>query len=254
VGTGRARRRWSDLALLLLTVVVVVLVALTLQSAAPDTDRLGPAERGTPDRATTAAGPDGAPDAGPAPAPTPAAGPPPATAALGDGLVADADGWYRVLVAAPDAPVRDVLNAGAPGQTAQQVQARVATVLAAAPQVVLVQVGTNDLLRGVPQETTLTAVRDILSQLQAAGVVPVLVAVPPSDALPERVDALNDALAALGRELSVVVLDVWAAARQPDGRWAPGASQDGVDPTTASSQQAAARAGEMLAAAALPSG
>lgn len=251
MGTGRARRRLADLALLLLTAGVVLLVGLAVRPPQPETAVLSPVEAS--DRAS--ASPDGTPSAAPTPSSTAApAGPPPATAALGDGLVDDDDGWYRVLVSAADTPVRDVLNAGVPGQTAAQVAARVDMVLQAQPQVVLVQAGTNDLLRGVPLETTVTALRGTVTRLQEADVVPVLVLVPPIDALAARVGPLNEALAALGAELSVPVIDPWADVRRPDGSWTSGTSQDGVEPTAETSQQVAVRAGELLEAADLPTG
>lgn len=247
MGTGRAKLRLGDLALLLLAAGVVVLVGLALRPVEPETAVLSPAGSSTPDGATPSARPDETPSAAPT-------GPPPATAALGDGLVNDDDGWYRILVAAADGPVRDVLNAGVPGQTAAQVATRVDMVLQAEPQVVLVQAGTNDLLRGISQESTLTALRGVITRLQEAGAVPILVTVPPSDALAARVDPLNAALATLGTELSALVLDPWDVVRQSDGSWVTGTSEDGVEPTAETSQRAAARARELLDAADLPTG
>ena len=257
MGTGRARRRLADLALLLLAAGVVLLVGLALRPAQPETAVLSPVEASTPDRSSPSTTPSTTPSAEASPtSPVTAVseGPPPATAALGDGLVDDDDGWYRVLVSTADTPVRDVLNAGVPGQTASQVAARVSAVLEARPQVVVVQAGTNDLLRGVPLATTVTALRGTVTRLQAADVVPVLVTVPPSDALAARVGPLNEALAALGAELSVPVIDPWADVRQADDSWVTGTSQDGVEPTAEASQQAAARARELLGAADLPTG
>ena len=68
-----------------------------------------------------------------------------------------------------------VINAGVPGDTAEDGLARVGDVLAADPWLVIVELGGNDVLRQVPPERTEAALRSILRRLLAARVVPVLV-------------------------------------------------------------------------------
>jgi len=96
---------------------------------------------------------------------------------LGDSITAG-------VGAAPGAPYPDlladrlgvpVINAGVPGDTAEDGLARVGDVLAADPWLVIVELGGNDVLRQVPPERTEAALRSILRRLLAARVVPVLV-------------------------------------------------------------------------------
>jgi len=71
----------------------------------------------------------------------------------------------------------DVVNAGVPGDTAAEGLARVESVLAENPWLVLVELGGNDILRRVPPEETEAALRAILDRLLAARVVPLVVEV-----------------------------------------------------------------------------
>jgi acyl-CoA hydrolase len=68
-----------------------------------------------------------------------------------------------------------VINAGVPGDTAEDGLARVADALAQDPWLVIVELGGNDVLRRVPPERTEAALRQVLERLLAARVVPVLV-------------------------------------------------------------------------------
>jgi acyl-CoA hydrolase len=68
-----------------------------------------------------------------------------------------------------------VINAGVPGDTAEDGLARVGDILATDPWLVIVELGGNDVLRHVPPERTEAALRSILRRLLAARVVPVLV-------------------------------------------------------------------------------
>lgn len=71
----------------------------------------------------------------------------------------------------------EVVNAGVPGNTAEEGLARVEEALADDPWLVIVELGGNDILRRVPPERTERALRGILDRLLAARVVPVLVEV-----------------------------------------------------------------------------
>jgi acyl-CoA thioesterase I len=72
---------------------------------------------------------------------------------------------------------REVINDGVPGDTAADGLARLPQVLAQDPWLVVVELGGNDMLRQVPIESTEQALGEIVRQLLAARVLPVLVAV-----------------------------------------------------------------------------
>ncbi len=69
----------------------------------------------------------------------------------------------------------DVVNAGVPGDTAEAALARLPEALAQDPWLVIVEVGGNDILRGVPRERTEAAVRGLVEGVLEAGAVPMLV-------------------------------------------------------------------------------
>lgn len=69
----------------------------------------------------------------------------------------------------------EIVNAGVPGDTAEDGLARLDQVLALDPWLVVVELGGNDILRRVPPERTEAALRAILDRLLAARVAPVLV-------------------------------------------------------------------------------
>ncbi len=69
----------------------------------------------------------------------------------------------------------EVVNAGVPGNTAEEGLARVDQALGENPWLVIVELGGNDILRQVPPERTEAALRAILDRLLDAGVVPLLV-------------------------------------------------------------------------------
>jgi acyl-CoA thioesterase I len=66
-------------------------------------------------------------------------------------------------------PVR-ILNAGVSGETAAQGARRLPGVLRRKPDVLVVALGINDALRGLPVETTESALRGIVEDARAAGV------------------------------------------------------------------------------------
>lgn len=68
-----------------------------------------------------------------------------------------------------------VINAGVPGDTAQQGLARIDTVLARQPWLVIIELGGNDLLRHVPAPATEAALRRIVKRVLAAHAVPLLI-------------------------------------------------------------------------------
>ncbi len=100
----------------------------------------------------------------------------PLVAFLGDSLTS---GWrlsaeeaypaiLRRTLAEKGRPVR-VLNAGVSGETAAEGARRLPKVLALKPDVLVVALGINDGLRGLPLEMTESALRGIVRDAQAAG-------------------------------------------------------------------------------------
>lgn len=68
-----------------------------------------------------------------------------------------------------------VINAGVPGDTAQEGLARVNGVLAQQPWLVIIELGGNDLLRQVPARESEAALRRIVERVLAAHAVPLLI-------------------------------------------------------------------------------
>jgi acyl-CoA hydrolase len=68
-----------------------------------------------------------------------------------------------------------VINAGVSGDTAEDGLARVDSILAEDPWLVIVELGGNDFLRRVPPERTEAALRSILRRILSARAVPLLV-------------------------------------------------------------------------------
>ncbi len=116
----------------------------------------------------------------------------PLVAFLGDSLTSgwrlrEDEAWPALVgqtLAARHRPLR-VLNAGVSGDTAAQGLARLPGVLAHHPDILVVALGVNDGLRGLPLEDVETALRRILVEGRAAGAQVLLVGV----RLPDRSDA-----------------------------------------------------------------
>lgn len=123
----------------------------------------------------------------------------PLVAFLGDSLTSGyrlrEEEAYPALVAAAlrarGRPIR-VVNAGRSGDTVRQGQARLPAVLRLKPDVVVVALGTNDALRGLPLADTEVALDRIVRDCQASGARVLLVGVRfPGSLGAERVQALD---------------------------------------------------------------
>ncbi len=71
----------------------------------------------------------------------------------------------------------DIINLGMAGDTTESALARIDTVLATNPRVVIVLVGGNDYLRRTPQETTRKNLATIIEKIQSRGSVVILLGV-----------------------------------------------------------------------------
>ena len=122
-------------------------------------------------------------------------------AASGPGATYPARLEARLREALPGRPIA-VLNRGRGGEEVQEMMLRLRRdVLDAAPTLVIWQVGSNAVLRGVPPETYRARVEAGLDQLRAAGIEVMLMdsqEAPRLEALPEakaRIEALTGAIA-----------------------------------------------------------
>jgi len=70
-----------------------------------------------------------------------------------------------------------VINAGVPGETAEQGLARVNRVMAQDPWLVIIEFGGNDILRQVPVNRTETALSSLVRRVLDGGAVPLLIGV-----------------------------------------------------------------------------
>jgi len=123
---------------------------------------------------------------------------PPGTVALflGDSLTAGTgsslDQAFPALVAKQTG--WQVVNAGIPGDTSTGARERLPALLDEhRPAVVVVTIGGNDFLRQLPLEQTKANVDAMLAAIQAAGAVPVLVAIPQPSLLGAASGRLGDA-------------------------------------------------------------
>lgn len=128
------------------------------------------------------------------------------TKGTGYGGVTAADTFaYKVGSAAGYVPA-DVINKGVGSDTSAGVLARLAAdVLANSPDVCVLMIGVNDWSLGIPVATYANNVRQIIGQLKAAGIRPVVLSTMPNcgtnaqfDALATYVEALENIIAEMG--------------------------------------------------------
>jgi acyl-CoA thioesterase-1 len=156
------------------------------------------------DRAADPPGPPGS-------ARTPASGELPRVVFLGDSLTAglglgEGDAWpakVTAALAAEGLPIRAV-NAGVSGDTSAGGLSRVDWILRLEPDVVVVELGPNDGLRGLPLEATEGNLREIVRRIEAAGARVLLVGmrIPPNYG-PDYAGGFRDLYPRLAAELGV---------------------------------------------------
>ena len=139
--------------------------------------------------------------------------------------------WYSYLVCGDDAPAADGGNLGINGATTTQILARTDDALAANPDILVVNGGTNDLARSVPLPRIIENLRAILDRAHEVGTV-VIATVPSSRKV--RADELNDEIRALAAERGIPVAQFAPLLDRP------GATFDGVHPTARTAAEMAA--------------
>jgi lysophospholipase L1-like esterase len=93
---------------------------------------------------------------------------------------------------------------------------------------VVVQAGTNDLLRGKSPEEAAQGVYTLWDGIRARGASPVAALVPPSDTRPSLAAELNGLLAEAAAINGIPVIDVYSPVAAEDGSWATGLTRDGI--------------------------
>jgi acyl-CoA thioesterase-1 len=130
-----------------------------------------------------------------------------------------------------------------PGATTAQMLAGVTTGDWPA-DVLVVMAGTNDLVRGLPWEGSAADIEGIVAAVDAPVVV--VVAIAPHDPRPAARNGYNAALMHLAVGHGWTYLDPWVDV-DAGGAFTPGASEDGVHPTSAVAADVGDRIGETLA-------
>jgi hypothetical protein len=169
----------------------------------------------------------------------------------GDSITARPGSWLRDL--ASDPAVHALGGYAHSGYRADQVDALMPTVPGA--DVLVVELGTNDVNQAVPAARTIAAVNALVEREGAPHVL--VVDTPPSDhttslwGVDRRTGnaAMNRDLAADARQHGWTVVDPFAADRTADGAYAPGTTLDGIHPTTAANVAIARRFASAVVAA-----
>jgi acyl-CoA thioesterase-1 len=152
------------------------------------------------------------------------------------------DGLQKLLDSA-DYPYR-VINAGVSGETTKDGLARVGRVINEHPQLVVLEFGGNDGLRGLPIEQTKRNLADMIDQLQAGGAKVALAGITlPPDYGPDYVTNFNAMYPALAKKYRVPLLPFLLK----DVYGVPGDIQDdGIHPTAQGNLQVAANIAQFI--------
>jgi lysophospholipase L1-like esterase len=162
-------------------------------------------------------------------------GPPGGVAAIGDSITAGTsdpnwgmlgrNSWFNQLVC--DGGARYTFNAGIPYQTTEQIAARLSALIERRPATIVILAGTNDILGDGSIDTGIATIAKMARQIDQAGIRPVIGLLPPFDRAPREVERFNARL----RGLELDVIDFHTPLAGPDGRFAPGMSDDGLHPS-----------------------
>jgi lysophospholipase L1-like esterase len=138
--------------------------------------------------------------------------------------------WVSLL--AVDRPDMAIGNAGVGGNTTAMMLARVDTVVAAHPALVLLMGGTND--SGSPEETAAN-LQAIVETLKASGAAVVVLTIPPRSGMgtAEGIGARNAAIKSMAASEGVSLIDIYPSLAQADGTYKPDLTVDGTHPNAA---------------------
>jgi lysophospholipase L1-like esterase len=101
---------------------------------------------------------------------------------------------------------------------------------AVAGRQVIIQVGSQDIADGVPNEEISAAVQALWQTVNDRGGRPIASLLPPSDSFPADTLTVNNLIQAAAVAQGVALIDVTTPVAAPDGTWASGYSDDGVEP------------------------
>lgn len=126
-------------------------------------------------------------------------------------------------------------NIAVPGYTTTQLVPIIADdgLLMPGLDIVFVLQGTNDLIQGASQATTLLNDKMAIRAIHSRGLRCVMLAIPPNNTSGSGANSLNTAKRANALAEGAIWIDPWTAARAGDGTFVSGASPDGVHPRQA---------------------
>jgi lysophospholipase L1-like esterase len=127
------------------------------------------------------------------------------------------------------------VNHGVSGDGSAEMLARLPSILAASPPLVVIHCCTNDVQRGLAPSTTVANLGQMVSLIRGAGKTPVLVApLPRNNVSTAALLAQTDAIETYAHGACVRLLDFWFAFVHPTapGTMAPRTTHDGVHPNT----------------------
>lgn len=178
-----------------------------------------------------------------------------ATAGLGDSITAGHtypalnvganDSYVDVLACETGQPVK---NHGIPGETSEQILARVPAVIDSGAKTVFVLAGTNDVYKDKSTTETVPNLESIRAALTDAGIRPVFGLLPPSNHDPEMVRQVNAKVRAWAGSKNVPLVDYWTPLADPDGTFKDGFDRegDGLHPGPEASRLMAEQARDFL--------
>jgi lysophospholipase L1-like esterase len=148
--------------------------------------------------------------------------------------------WFTYACYYASGKLKQVYNAGISGQTSTQILARVQTdVIAKSPKMCAILCGTNDPTNGIALATTKSNIDSMITQLQAAGITPILCTIPPQSISTNRPKGvqINLVIRYLAQKYKLHLVDFYAMLVDPaTGAYLAGYSGDGIHPNAATAK------------------
>lgn len=155
--------------------------------------------------------------------------------------------WYNPIQVLSGGRLVCAINRGIPGNTSTAIVKRLADEVLALPdlEAVLIMQGTNDLNPGNNISTAQSEMNDIqaIRAIRAAGLIAVMLPIPPSNAYASAAATMNTRKAATCLAEGALFIDgIWADSANPDYTYITGSDQgDGIHPTPARVRDMATR-------------